>query len=240
MPFETLKQKLTPKKLPFTKTRFGPNKDGGYILAQDLLLKIECMYSLGVGGECGFDYQVADMGIGVFMYDGSVNGPPYHHNNFFFKKIYISENNFESELKTNGHENNKNMIAQIDIECNEYNFFDKISSETLKKFSQMIVEFHELHFQNELNTAWLDKILEHFYVFHIHGNNIGMDGREGRGYMGTYIDGFPNVMEVTFVRKDLCQENPANQETGAPIIGLDFPNASDKIDYAMDWWINKQ
>ena len=235
--FEIYKNLLIPYKLGFNKIRIGKNYDGGYILAKELLENCECVYSLGVGNECSFDYQLAEMGLKIYMYDGSVENPPVSNKNFIFNKKYINHNNFVEELIKNNHFNNKNMIAQIDIEGNEYEFFKNLDEEVLLKFSQICVEFHELHFQYLKNNDWINKILNNFYIFHMHGNNIGMDGREGRGYIGTYVDGFPNVLEVSFVRKDLVTQQTVIDNTSYPLSGLDYPNAYDKKDYELNWWV---
>jgi hypothetical protein len=235
--FEIYKNSLIPYNLGFEKIRIGKNYDGGYVLAKELLNKAECVYSLGVGNECSFDEQLANMGLKIFMYDGSVDGPPIENNNFFFNKEFINHENFVQAIEKNGHLNNKNMIAQIDIEGNEFSFLSNTKDEILLKFSQICIEFHEMHFQYLKDNSWIDKILNNFYIFHMHGNNIGMDGREGRGYVGTYIDGFPNVLEVTFIRKDLVTIQPTIDNTEYPIKDLDFPNAYDKQDYKLNWWV---
>jgi len=68
--------------------RIGPKGDGGYLLPNDFEDIGGCV-SPGVSFECGFDAQIADMGIDVFMADASVEGPPTNHKNFHFTKKYL-------------------------------------------------------------------------------------------------------------------------------------------------------
>lgn len=68
--------------------RVGPARDGGYLLPDDLEGIVACI-SPGVDVETGFDLEIAELGIPVFMADASVEGPAIEHANFHFQPMFI-------------------------------------------------------------------------------------------------------------------------------------------------------
>ena len=72
--------------LGYKKIRIGKNKDGGYILLNDLK-NIKIGYSFGISREISFDKGLADKNIDVFMYDHTINKLPFENSKFHWKKI---------------------------------------------------------------------------------------------------------------------------------------------------------
>lgn len=68
--------------------RFGPRGDGGYLMPDDLEGITACI-SPGVSSECGFDEEIANLGIDVLMADASVAGPPKQHPRFHFFRKFV-------------------------------------------------------------------------------------------------------------------------------------------------------
>ena len=105
------------KVLGYKKIRIGNNKDGGYILLNDLKT-IKIGYSFGISREISFDKGLADKNIDVFMYDHVINKLPFENPKFHWKKIGLTgsitnRNNMKtlSELIfSNGHSKEKNKI----------------------------------------------------------------------------------------------------------------------------------
>jgi hypothetical protein len=99
---------------------------------------------------------------------------------------------------------NDGKILQMDIEGSEYEVLTYESEETLRLFSIIIIEFHEL--QNLANRNFLkmlsgnfEKIYKYFSICHVHPNN----------YCGVHKIGkieVPGAIEVTFVRNDLIKK----------------------------------
>ena len=104
------------KVLGYKKIRIGKNKDGGYILLNDLK-NIKIGYSFGISREISFDKGLADKNIDVFMYDHTINKLSFENSKFHWKKIGLSGRNINDNMKTlpdlieeNGHSNEKNKV----------------------------------------------------------------------------------------------------------------------------------
>ena len=231
---DVLKKKLLPVKTEYSKVRIGDLGDGGYVCID--LDDYDCLYSLGSDDNIKFEKKFYEKyNKQCFVYDHTIdcitNKPEYI--NFFKKGVgpqTTSElDTFDNLIIQNSHENNKNMLAQIDIEG--YEWFILKNTKLIKNFSQIIVEFHIP--SNFLQLAeyileTLDFMNENFYIVHIHGNNSPIS---------PWLDiNCPRVFEVTYVRKDLVKE--INPECNSyPIEGLDTPNDVSKVDMTLNWWL---
>src|SRR5689334_14863840 len=58
--------------------RVGPAGDGGYLVPDDLN-GIRYVFSPGVSTESGFEAEMAERGLHVFLADASVDGPATPH-----------------------------------------------------------------------------------------------------------------------------------------------------------------
>jgi hypothetical protein len=94
----------------------------------------------------------------------------------------------------------------MDIEGSEYKWFACTSH--LKNIKQMVIEFHDI----KLIYECLEKIAETHVIVHAHGNNYG-----------EIVNKLPNVIELTFVRRDVS-DTWSHNTTCLPIVGLDSPN----------------
>ena len=105
----------------------------------------------------------------------------------------------------------------MDIEGSEYEVLLDIEENLLKKFRILVIEFHQFYdfvttLGHNLIQATFDKILQHFYIVHIHANNL-------MPMITVHDYKIPNLLEFTFLRKDRLK----NKE---PILKL--PNTLDK------------
>ncbi len=104
----------------------------------------------------------------------------------------------------NGHSNSNNLVLKIDIEGYEWDVFDKINVEDLKRFTQIVCEFHRMD-----QLAWVDKIdvferviqklSLYFNVIHMHANNVGW-------LVDVDYVKVPVLLEISFVRNDLVKK----------------------------------
>lgn len=217
----------------YTKTRMGGEHDGGYVLINPLSLQSSIAYSFGVSDYSPWDIEVAELGMKVFQYDGTIDIPPNTHENIYFQKNNICADeipeeglkNLEQILEDHGHKQENNITLQIDIEGAEWEFFEKIKTEQIEKFSQIIVEFHALSpldvidFQKKLNI--IKKILITHEVIHLHSNNFC-------DYF--FFDDFsfcPELLEVTFLRRD---RHIKFEPLMLPDSSLDSPNQTELPD----------
>jgi hypothetical protein len=201
--------------------RIGGSADGGYLVPNDFE-NVKVCFSPGVSDVADFEVDLAKRGIKSFLADYSVDAPPVSNSLFYFEKKFLGVKEsdiymtLESWISRNASDES-NMILQMDIENAEYGVILNTSSEALKKFRTLIIEFHHLDslcekMGYELINLTFSKILKDFEVVHIHPNNV----LKPINYKGILI---PPIMEFTFIKKDRI-----TQKTDT----LSFPHKLDK------------
>ncbi|TQI71551.1 methyltransferase FkbM-like protein [Gramella sp. Hel_I_59] len=202
---ETLVLSLKPWKTENELIRLGGEKDGGYLLPDDLK-NIAACFSPGVGTRSSFEKDCAALGMKVFMADGSVEKPVITDDSFHFVKKFIGKNTrgeflrMEDWIGLTEVNLNKDLILQMDIEGHEYDVILDTPQEILAKCRMIIIEFHMLtsmeypyYFQRIKKI--FDKLLKDHVCVHIHPNNCCGSKR----IHGIEI---PGVAEFTFYRKE--------------------------------------
>ena len=186
--------------------RLGNNNDGGYLVPNDLK-DITACFSPGVDTTIQFEKDLSKKNIPSYLLDYSIDSLPEENNLFTFEKKYLGINNDNMTMNFNTWINKycKNNITdeyilQMDIEGSEYEVLLNLENSLLKKFRIMIIEFHS--FNNLLHpagyrqiNALFDKILEYFYIVHIHPNNIFP-------VVNAMDISIPTLLEFSFIRKD--------------------------------------
>lgn len=211
--------------------RLGPKGDGGYLLPDDLD-GVEACFSPGVAFESGFERDCAELGMKVFLADGSVEGPAVEHRAFHFTKKFVgalSNAEFmtlDDWVASHLPDRRSDLLLQVDIEGSEYEVFLSATDALMRRFRIIVAEFHQLHqlwsrpFFSVARRA-LERILQTHVCVHIHPNNTCSPLRKD----GLTI---PPVMEFTFLRKDRVQAasyqhrfpNPLDSDNvdGPPVI----------------------
>jgi hypothetical protein len=184
--------------------RFGPFGDGGYLMPDDLE-GVRASISPGVSTQVGFDREIADRGIEVYLADASVAGPPIQHDRFHFTRKFLDAYNSKKTITLDDYCENigdgtDDLILQMDIERAEYRVIAAASEATLNRFRIMVIEFHGLRrlrsparFRGM--SSVFRKLLKNHRVVHIHPNNCCKPVKLG----GLEI---PDVLEFTFYRSD--------------------------------------
>jgi hypothetical protein len=217
------------------KIRFGNKKDGGYVCAN--LPPYDAFISIGVG----YDESFSSDFIGhhkiskehCFAFDGTIDVLP---SNYPIDKLTFVNKNIgiinDEKTDTLDYLYNKysNIFIKMDIEGYEYDYILSLTKEKLQKIKQIIFEIHGINdngfygdnneivvggyegFQNKVD--FFKKMIETHYLIHVHANNGG-----GR----TYVNGIliPNVIEVTYVRKDIFIKPPILNNIPFPVANLD-------------------
>ncbi|MFN6134821.1 MAG: hypothetical protein ACK475_00890, partial [Bacteroidota bacterium] len=70
----------------------------------------------------------------------------------------------------------------------------------------------------------ISRLLQLFRIVHILGNNYAPYSRE---------ENFPDVVEITFIHKDLCPQAATPSRRSYPDALLDLPNDPEKPDYVL-------
>ena len=206
------------------KKRFGVNSDGGYVVAMLPNARYDAYISAGVSNEESFSRDfISFYGMtksNCFAFDGTIHSYPEQYTKeitFIRKNIGAISNDHETNLSdlTSTY---SNIFLKMDIEGGEFVWLKSVSSDTLSKFSQIVIEFHGIN-DNNWGTSYPDKVAcmkkltETHYAVHCHGNNFA-----------STTNGIPDVIEITYVRKDLFPCPPALNSVKLPIPNLDFPN----------------
>jgi hypothetical protein len=206
-----------------TKIRLGNNFDGGYVIA-DNIGEYDAYISAGIGGDESFSkdflnkYNVTN--TGAFQLD--IEKLPDN----FPKKLNFYKRNI-SDISDNNNanlnffiQNYNNIFLKMDIEGDEYKWFNSKTSEELSKFKQFAVEFHGINddsfnYSLKIKKDVFSKLSETHFLIHAHGNN----------YAGTQLVNkinMPFVVELTYIRKD-CLLNALLNKKILPS-NLDYPN----------------
>jgi len=232
---------LNTYKIPNTLVRIGPKQDGGYVIADGF--EYDLFISCGIAGDIRFEEAFLDIHkIKCIAFDGTIQSCPYHYNNIEWipKNIGHSNTNKTTNLKEYIQNNNK-IFLKMDIEGSEFNWLDTMSVTELDNFSQIVLEVHWPFDIYRMNM--LKKLNKTHYVIHIHGNNycdrdIPKHLPSGRTYDGTVTINnsnngqikLPEVFEVTYVNRKLCDNLLVDmQEIQFPTI-LDYPNNPNAVD----------
>ena len=217
------------------KIRLGAKGDGGYVIG-DIDGNYDCYISAGVSDEESFSrdfinkYNMNEENS--YAFDGTITRYPYQYTN----KITFIRRNVGSERTSNEAnlsyfiEKYNNIFLKMDIEGGEYPWLLSLNQDNLNKFKQIAIEFHGIYddsFGNDYNSKLncFKKLYNTHYLIHIHGNN----------YTQKNTNGIPDVVELTYIRKDYFIEEPKLNTTILPIPGLDFPNTNNGPELSLNF-----
>lgn len=175
------------------KVRGGCNNDGGYVYA-DIGSIYDCYISAGVSNEESFSkhfIEKYEMNYSnSFAFDGTILHYPYQYTtNISFIRKNIGKNNTPTTTNLDYLINKyNNIFLKMDIEGGEY---DWILDADLNKFSQIVIEFHNINENDDVISKYFDYMNQTHYLIHAHGNNWG----------GINSHGMPHVIELTYLHK---------------------------------------
>ena len=217
--------------------RVGRPNDGGYIMVDDFA-DTKVIYSCGICDDVSWDLDmVARCGADVFMYDHTIDALPEKHPKFHYFKTGITGvydpshpelDSLPRLIEKNGHTDDWNIVLKMDIEGSEYPVFGEIDYDTMKRFSQIVLEIHFLnarHLENQICYV-LDKLNATHQVVYLHGNNYS----PAISYGGRVL---PDVLEATYIRKDRCQFKESTRYFPTK---MDTPNNPAGLDINLGYW----
>ena len=206
--------------------RFGDDMDGGYVLV-DCIKDSTFVLSIGVGNNITFDSTISNHVSRVIMVDHTVNIGNVPSNAWFIKKKlvpFVKDNTLETSLPEliNQVPLNSRIILKMDIEGNEWEILESLDGAHLKKFDQMVIEFHgilEKAKKDSLDSMQnvIRKLLNFFDVVNIHANNYS-------SYQIFLNFPLVDVIEVTFLNRQLSDYSRVNNNSKH----LNFPNNPNK------------
>ena len=226
-----------------TKTRLGRPGDGGYVVLRELCEKTPKVYSFGVGDDTSFEREFADRfpQAEIILHDPNVKELPSSDRRLSFLRYGIGLKYDRLSEVVEG------SLLKMDIEWDEWATFLNFDEAELRRFSQLVVEFHLVHLVPEVDGhspyfqqfhrdvaekineemfglyyEVLFKLNQAFRICHLHANN-SLPPVQVNGLF------FPPLLELTFVRKELiAAARPTAQSF--PVPGLDHPNKIDRPD----------
>jgi len=212
--FEALSM-LTPYDLPGErKVRIGGPGDGGYVLV-DRLRPTQPVMSFGVGSSVAFDLDLAERGHRVLLFDHTVGALPGEHPGFTWypegvagaadpaQRLFTLADHMAKLSHLGGDGGAEAPILKLDVEGAEWDVLTETSMGLLRRFEQIVVEFHELPRLEERrfrSMAWkaLATMSSSFTLCHVHANNFG-------GIQTVCGFPVPDTLEVTYVRSDVVE-----------------------------------
>ena len=217
--------------------RLGPAGDGGYLVPDDLE-GIRYVFSPGVSTESGFEAEMAERGLSVFLADASVAGPALAHPRFVFDKKFVGGLTNERYMTLDDWHTAKlpgdpsELLLQMDIEGGEYETLLAASPALLTRFRVLVIEFHWLpELWGEAFFAVASrvfrKLLQTHSVVHIHPNNCC-------GSVTSAGIEIPRIAEFTLLRNDRVRTRAYRTTFPHP---LDRPNvAKAPLDLPACWY----
>jgi hypothetical protein len=217
---------FTPKNLGFDLIRIGPSGDGGYVIPN---LKYSHCLTLGVAEDIQFEIDLAEKNrtCSFTLVDGTIQEIPKNHlkNVTFIPKLvksftsndrntinldYLLSQNQAFSLDRKEDSKNFYRLLKMDIEGWEYQALSSISDDNLNKVDVLLVEFHYLFnciFEFDYKYYYHEIFSRLYNIFDCAFVNVNNHG----GYFKYGRSLFPNVIEVTFVKKGLGREVPIQE-----------------------------
>ena len=238
-----------------TLKRYGNDSDGGYVAPKEIINSLDYLISIGVEDNISFelDLMSVNKNLQTILVDGTIkNFTPPDKVRLINKNLSLKNDDDRitlEEILTDI--DSENIALQIDIEFDEWEIFDNLPKEILKKFKLIIIELHFVFIEEEvlLNSQNLTPYFNRFYsntykkinrmlikkydnvltkflvdfsIIHLHANNsLKLINYEG-------ID-FPPLLEVTFLNNSEIKESDLYSGE-LPINNLDLPNKKDRDD----------
>lgn len=212
------------------KQRLGRNAKGGYVIG----LFDDNIYDSFI--ECGINYEHSfmDSFLNLHNYLKKENCHVFDAHIKNLQSVYQNKVNYNNIKVTNINEENKqtdlshlfesynNIFLKLNL--TDYFWLSNVSTDNLKKIKQMVIIFYDL--ANDINMdekiACLEKLKQTHYIIHAHASN-------DKGIQ----DGIPEILELTFVSKDLFQDLPELNNINLPLSGLDYKNNMLKHDIEL-------
>lgn len=238
-----------------TLKRFGNDSDGGYVAPKEVVNNLDYLISIGVEDNISFELDLMSINknLQTVIVDGTIENFTTPDKVTFINKNLALENDDNNitleEILSDI--DSENIALQIDIEFDEWDIFNCLPEEILKKFKLIIIELHFVFIDEEallrsqnltpyfhgfysktykdINKMLLkkynnvlSKFLVDFSIIHLHANN----SLKLINYEGINI---PPLLEVTFLNNSEIKKSDLYSGE-LPISNLDLPNKKDRDD----------
>jgi hypothetical protein len=218
----------------YNKIRVGAKSDSGFVIG-DIDVIYDCYIGIGNNGNESFSAEFIKLfnmnEFNSYCIDNRNKSYPYNYTtniSYIKKNLGITNNRYTTDL-TFLLSKHKNIFLKMDIEGSEYDWLTFIDSNLLKNIKQMVIEFHfincDYYAKYEDKMECIKKLNKTHYIIHAHGNNFSKT-----------TNGIPDVLELTFINKEIFEEPPKLNDTPLPIPNIDFPNNPTKPDINLNFY----
>lgn len=220
--------------------RVGSPNDGGYVVCSDVPFANQhgcTLLAYGIANDDNFEMQVAGWGCQVHEFDptvtGSVGARQHPDKIHFHQEGVWNAPGTISIGKVDSMPNHMNAFWQksmslsvkMDVEGAEWVALPSVSDSDLGQVGHLLIELHLNAPDHELLEmmpsciAQLQRLKQHFYLYHVHFNNcMGCV----RPYPGGGSYKIPAAVELSLLRKNLIAGEP--QGPFHPRTEMDRPN----------------
>jgi hypothetical protein len=115
------------------------------------------------------------------------------------------------------------VFLKMDVDGSEYGLVADIAGAE-RQINCVVGEFHGLTKRTALFNDAIARLLAHFRIVHVHGNNYGAYDA---------ANDFPDAVEITLVNRALMPADVPPSREDYPRRGLDYPNHPRRPDYAL-------
>jgi glycosyltransferase involved in cell wall biosynthesis len=214
------------------KIRLGSFMDGGYVIA-DTVGQYDCYISCGVGSEEAFStefvqkYTIKES----YAFDGNLTQPwrdPTPGIQFVPKNIGVTNDDKTTDL-VDILSKHSDVFLKMDIEGHEFEWIKHVPTGLLNNIKQITMEFHGINDNSwdvpyKVKRECFEKLSRTHYIVHAHGNNWAQKTKH-----------IPDVIELTFVRRDVFPTPPVWNTTKLPLKYIDRPNNPGAEDYFLSF-----
>jgi len=185
----------------------NPDTDGGYVVPQLAVDTAGAVLSLGIGDDYSFDQHWHQLkpSVEIHSYDATIENyspePPVRHYYENVGKQFIRSEFTEFSTALDRLTSN-NVFVKMDIEGGEYTLTKDILANQ-HRIMGMVIEYHgAASTSSHCFLEELPVLTQYYQCVHIHANNSG-----------PVVDGFPDYLELTFLRRDLCTSTAQRFDT---------------------------
>ncbi|MDP4198813.1 MAG: hypothetical protein Q8922_02460 [Bacteroidota bacterium] len=236
-------QLLTPYHVPqLEMDRWGPGRDGGYVVPVQLLRKTTLLVTGGVCDDVQFEEVMAreNPGVRIGLFDHTITKIPSHTPaTAVWHKMGLGSADgcipLESAVTLCGGDDTERLVVKLDIENAEWDVIENTPADFWRRVDVFIIEIHGLGDSEkyaEYNRI-LDKLNQHLLLVHVHGNNFSRPIRlKSEGVE------IPVTMEATYINRSLIPEGmfPKAWRSSGPT-KHDRKNNETLPDIRLNYWM---
>lgn len=207
------------------KKRIGSKNDGGYVISTDIDNYYDLILSGGAGNNISFEKELSELfKANCIIYDHTVNVQTKNTSIFHIKqRLDEKTETFYKYIDIH-----QNLFLKLDIEGGEYKILSHLTQDQIKKFKQIVIEFHDCY--NDIKIKLLKKLFVNHKLVHLHPNNCC-------GTIDFHGVKVPKIVELTFVRNSEIKNSfEIKNNTQSIPTEIDYPNLKNRPDIQLNYY----